>query len=74
MTKTFPAFHLHFVEQECDQLENMLRGHDWYYEHSDDARVYARGVAQYEAIREQVRIVNDLEAGLGFQLFDALKP
>ena len=70
----FPAFTFFFLEIELDQLEQMLRWHDWYYERSDDPRVYARGCDQWQAIAEQIAVVNNLFPGMGDAMLACAKP
>lgn len=36
---------------ELEQLERLLRGHDWYYQYSDDYNVFRRGQSERSAIR-----------------------
>jgi len=38
------------VAQELDELENMMRRHDRWYDHSDDHRVFQKGRAEFQAI------------------------
>lgn len=33
------------------EFEKALRNHDWYYDYSDDGRVWRRGVAEADSIR-----------------------
>jgi len=37
-------------ERLLDELEEMLKHHDWYYQYSDDHRVWKRGNEQNRAI------------------------
>lgn len=47
------------------QLKEALAGHDWYYQYSDDHRVYCRGRDQANKIHDLRR--QCLAAGLGEQ-------
>jgi hypothetical protein len=40
--------------EELNQLEQMLRTHDWYYMMSEDPRYYRRGDEQRKAISEKM--------------------
>jgi hypothetical protein len=68
-TKMFPAFINEFAQQQAHDLETMLKWHDWHYEMSDDHRVYARGLAQWESIKQQIEVVNTLVPGLGDDIY-----
>lgn len=43
------------------ELERLLKTHDWYYEYSDDHRVWERGRNERDDIRRQ----RDILCGLG---------
>ena len=45
------------------KLELLLKGHDWYYNMSDDHRWYKSGRAEYERIRETMEECNNNELG-----------
>jgi len=45
--------------EELQQLEQMLRTHDWYYMMSEDSRYYRRGADQAKAINEQMKLCVD---------------
>jgi hypothetical protein len=46
------------MNPELRALSQLLASHDWYYDYSDDHRVWRRGVAQRDAIlAEQQRVV-----------------
>ena len=47
---------------DLETLEKSLKSHDWYYEYSDDHRVWRHGKEQREEIRRQM----DICCGLGF--------
>jgi hypothetical protein len=38
-----------------EEFEKALKGHDWYYEYSDDNRVWRAGTARYEEILKASR-------------------
>jgi len=40
--------------EELNQLEQMLRTHDWYYMMSEDPRYYRRGSEQRTAINQKM--------------------
>tara|TARA_Y100001937_G_scaffold128080_1_gene202399 strand:- start:2027 stop:2224 length:198 start_codon:yes stop_codon:yes gene_type:complete len=46
---------------DLEYLENLLSKHDWYFEYSDDRRVWSRGCVEAEEIRRQT----DICCGLG---------
>ena len=46
---------------DLEYLENLLSKHDWYYEYSDDHRVWRKGRDEAEEIRRQT----DICCGLG---------
>lgn len=41
-------------------VSKMLKAHDWYYEMSDDHRVWREGCAAEGKLREAVRAIKDL--------------
>ena len=42
---------------KLEQLEELLKTHDWYYQMTEDHRVWQRGSQQHSKIRE---LVNEL--------------
>jgi hypothetical protein len=42
--------------EDLQQLEQMLRTHDWYYMMSEDSRYYRRGSEQSKAINDQMKV------------------
>lgn len=38
-------------KQRMGHLQKLLRNHDWFYQYSDDARVFRKGEAEWEQIR-----------------------
>lgn len=40
--------------EDLQQLEQMLRTHDWYYYMSDDSRAYRQGSEEAKAINAQM--------------------
>ena len=58
------------TDQIKAQLAKMLEDHDWWYQMSDDHRVYCAGEAQYTAIKALIKqIGND-----GVDMYNAAKP
>ena len=49
------------MHPDLNTLEKLLKTHDWYYEYSDDHRVWQRGRDQRDEIRRQM----DICCGLG---------
>ena len=41
---------------DLQQLEQMLRTHDWYYMMSEDSRYYRRGADESQAINAQMKV------------------
>ena len=41
------------VKETMSTLIDMLRNHDWYFEYSDDHKVWQRGVTQRAAINAE---------------------
>lgn len=50
------------IHPDLTTLETLLKQHDWYYQYSDDHRVWQRGQAHAEEIRRQ----RDICCGAGF--------
>ena len=49
--------------EDLQQLEQLLKAHDWYYGRTEDPRVYRRGSQQRQNI---LQMINDLhKQGLG---------
>ena len=42
--------------EDLQQLEQMLRTHDWYYMMSEDSRYYNRGSEESKAIKAQMEV------------------
>jgi hypothetical protein len=40
-----------WVDMNLQDFDKLLRSHDWYYQYSDDHRVYLAGERQHDAIR-----------------------
>lgn len=51
--------------EELQQLEQLLKAHDWFYQYSEDPSKYRRGSEQRQRILQTVRDLN--EKGLGEQ-------
>ncbi len=49
------------MHPDLNTLERLLKSHDWYYEYSDDHKVWQRGRDQRDEIRRQ----QDICCGLG---------
>ena len=49
------------MHPDLNTLEKLLKTHDWYYEYSDDHRVWQRGRDERDEIRRQI----DICCGLG---------
>ena len=49
------------MHPDLNTLEKLLKTHDWYYEYSDDHRVWQRGRDERDEIRRQ----QDICCGLG---------
>ena len=58
------------VAQELDELENLMRRHDRWYDHSDDFRVFQKGRNELQAITGTMARLT--AAGWGKEV-DALK-
>lgn len=62
-----PAPIVRASEQEIapmlDQLQGMLKGHDWYYERADDSRSYNAGSAQEARIQGMIYKLKMMGAG-----------
>lgn len=43
-----------------DEYTDALKGHDWYFQYSDDHRVYEAGNAQFKKLREAQRALDPL--------------
>ena len=56
-------------EQLRNDLIDLLKKHDWYFDHSDDFSVWSRGNSERKHINELVRLVPD-----GQELLDASWP
>ena len=57
------------------QLEQQLRGHDWYFNYSDDHRYYTRGRNQRQAIADTMAKLEQLGAEQeAKELFNDLSP
>ena len=50
------------IHPDLTTLETLLKQHDWYYQYSDDHRMWKRGKAEAEEIRRQ----RDICCGAGF--------
>ena len=46
------------TERHLKAYQEALRGHDWAFEYSDDSRVWNRGRASLEALREAQRLID----------------
>ena len=58
-----------------DQLRDLCAAHDWYYSFSDDQKVWKKGVAQINLIRECMLALQ--EQGMGKQakqIYENWKP
>ena len=58
-----------------DQLKDLCAAHDWYYSFSDDQKVWKKGVAQINLIRECMLALQ--EQGMGKQakqIYENWKP
>jgi hypothetical protein len=56
------------MNKDLQTLEKLLKGHDWFYQYSDDFRVYERGDRESDAINE---VINALKsAGFGKEADD----
>ena len=51
------------IAMRLEDLDKALAGHDWYFNMSDDGRVYNAGVASWDRLSAEM---NDLR-GLGFR-------
>jgi hypothetical protein len=52
------------------ELEELLKSHDWYFEYSDDHKVWRRGKNQLNAIRRKVKDVGSK----GLEMYNKYKP
>lgn len=53
-------------EQELvNELETLLVSHDWYYDYSDDIRVFKKGIEQKKRIKELM--VKTVDAGMDWK-------
>lgn len=49
--------------EELQQLEQLLKAHDWYYARTEDPRVYRRGSEQRQNILQMVRDLHQQDLG-----------
>jgi hypothetical protein len=48
------------MNENLVNLDRLLQFHDWYYDYSDDHRVWKRGTAERDAInQEQKRLISN---------------
>ena len=52
------------IHPDLTTLEQVLKKHDWYFDYSDDHRVWERGRNEREEIRRQM----DICCGLGLNI------
>lgn len=43
------------MNEKLEKLESLLKSHDWFYEYSDDHRVWTKGHNQYQKILSAIR-------------------
>lgn len=49
--------------EDLQQLEQLLKAHDWYYARTEDPRVYRRGSQQRQNILQMVRDLHQQDLG-----------
>jgi hypothetical protein len=50
--------------EDLQQLEQLLKAHDWYYQRSEDPRAYRRGSEQRQAIFEKIKELHNGNLGV----------
>ena len=50
-----------------ERFEEMLKGHDWFFERTEDSRKYQRGRAQRDAIWQAVEELGDEAASMYYE-------
>ena len=56
------------MKTKLQTLEELLKGHDWFYQYSDDSSVYEQGKSAWHTITEVISALKD--AGFGKQADD----
>ena len=56
------------MNNKLQTLEKLLQNHDWFYQYSDDFRVYERGQNAWNTINEVINALKD--AGFGKETDD----
>jgi len=51
------------MSKELNTLEELLKNHDWFYQYSDDYRVYSSGQKTWSTINTVIKALKD--AGFG---------
>jgi|TARA_B110000977_G_scaffold49209_1_gene66806 hypothetical protein len=49
--------------EDLQQLEQLLKAHDWFYQRTEDRRVYKRGTQQRQNIFQIIRDLHDQNLG-----------
>lgn len=49
--------------EDLQQLEQLLKAHDWYYGRTEDPRVYRRGVEQHQVILAMIKELHGKDLG-----------
>ena len=61
----------HSKSSPLESLESMLKSHDWYYDKSDDSRVYDRGKRQEQIYQKEMQKIAD--AGMAKEAMELYK-
>lgn len=57
-----------------DEYKQLIADYDWYYSYSDDHRVWQRGEASREKIKEVYQRLSDVDKQAAYTFFEEKKP